>query len=81
MSVANQKAKYITKRLNKIARGKEHNEPFEFNNMGSLAYIGNWQAVYDRTQSQNLKGKEAGKLAWLLWRSAYFTRTLSYRNK
>ena len=25
--------------------------------------------------------KETGRVAWLLWRSAYFTRTLSVRNK
>jgi hypothetical protein len=25
--------------------------------------------------------KESGRLAWLLWRSAYFTMTLSVRNK
>lgn len=25
--------------------------------------------------------QENGRLAWLLWRSAYFTRTLSIRNK
>jgi len=25
--------------------------------------------------------KETGRLAWLLWRSAYFTMTLSWRNK
>ena len=25
--------------------------------------------------------KETGRLAWLLWRSAYFTMTLSIRNR
>ncbi|KAI0342422.1 FAD/NAD(P)-binding domain-containing protein [Trametopsis cervina] len=79
--VANQKAKYLTKRLNKLIKGKEHLEPFVFHNAGSLAYLGDWQAVYDRTQAENVKTKEAGRLAWLLWRSAYFTRTLSVRNK
>ncbi|KIP09949.1 hypothetical protein PHLGIDRAFT_28766 [Phlebiopsis gigantea 11061_1 CR5-6] len=79
--VANQKAKYLYKKLNRLVRGRAHTEPFVFHNMGSLAYIGDWTAVYDRTQSENLRGKEAGRLAWLLWRSAYFTRTLSIRNK
>ena len=32
-------------------------------------------------KSEKAKGKEAGRFAWLLWRSAYFTRTLSVRNK
>ncbi|KAI0088253.1 FAD/NAD(P)-binding domain-containing protein [Irpex rosettiformis] len=79
--VANQKAKYLTKRLNKIIKGKEHTEGFVFHNAGSLAYLGDWQAVYDRTKAENVKTKDAGRLAWLLWRSAYFTRTLSIRNK
>ncbi|THH31846.1 hypothetical protein EUX98_g2351 [Antrodiella citrinella] len=56
--VANQKAKYLTAKLNKIVRDKMHTTPFKFNNAGSLAY-----------------------LAWLLWRSAYFTQTVSIRNK
>lgn len=79
--VANQKAKYLTKKLNRVVRGHAHEEPFVFHNMGSLAYLGDWQAVYDRTQAETVKTKEAGRLAWLLWRSAYFTRTLSIRNK
>jgi NADH dehydrogenase FAD-containing subunit len=80
-TVANQKAKYLTKKLNKIVKGKEHSEPFVFHNMGSLAYVGDWHAVFDRSKADTLQTKEAGRLAWLLWRSAYFTRTLSIRNK
>ena len=80
-AVANQKAKYLYKKLNRVVKGKAHEQPFVFHNMGSLAYLGDWQAVYDRTKTENLKTKEAGRLAWLLWRSAYFTRTLSIRNK
>ncbi|TFK57589.1 FAD/NAD(P)-binding domain-containing protein [Heliocybe sulcata] len=80
--VANQKAKYIAKKLNKIVRNKDQTEPFEFNNMGSLAYIGNWKALYDRSKAQSgPKTMKTGTLAWLLWRSAYFTMTLSVRNK
>ncbi|KAL0576116.1 hypothetical protein V5O48_005863 [Marasmius crinis-equi] len=41
--VANQKAAYLVKKLNKLVRDKEHTEPFKFNNRGSLAYIGDWQ--------------------------------------
>ena len=46
------------------------------------------KAIYDRGSSKNGNGdkpapftKETGRVAWLLWRSAYFTRTLSVRNK
>lgn len=80
--VANQKAKYIAKKLNRLVRNKDGTEPFEFNNMGSLAYIGNWKALYDRSKAQTgPKTVKTGTLAWLLWRSAYFTKTLSVRNK
>lgn len=40
------------------------------------------KAIYDRSGAENgVKAKESGRLAWLLWRSAYFTMTLSVRNK
>ena len=42
LQVANQKAKYLVKKLNKIAKDKASPAPFEFHNQGSLAYIGNW---------------------------------------
>lgn len=52
-----------------------------FHNAGSLAYLGDWKAIYDRSKTDRVKTKETGRIAWLLWRSAYFTKTLSYRNK
>ncbi|KAJ4496184.1 pyridine nucleotide-disulfide oxidoreductase-domain-containing protein [Lentinula edodes] len=81
--VANQQAKYLYKRLNKIIKDQPHEKPFEFHNQGTLAYVGNWKAIYDRPEEGGLPGlnKEKGRLAWLLWRSAYFTQTLSVRNK
>ena len=117
--VANQQAKYVARRLNRLvrpwffpslapsstssARASEEAEghaasvpapdaktkgeafegaPFEFRNAGSLAYVGGWEAVFDRTRAaRGPRGKETGRLAWLLWRSAYFTKTLSLRNK
>lgn len=30
---------------------------------------------------EGFMSKETGRVAWLLWRSAYFTTTLSIRNK
>ncbi|KAK7053379.1 hypothetical protein VNI00_004005 [Paramarasmius palmivorus] len=81
--VANQKAAYLAKKLNRIVKDKDHTEPFKFNNKGSLAYIGNWKAIYDRSavDKDGPLSKETGRTAWLLWRSAYFTMTLSVRNK
>jgi NADH dehydrogenase FAD-containing subunit len=40
--VASQKARYLTTKLNTLAKDKGHSKPFEFHNQGSLAYIGNW---------------------------------------
>ncbi|KAJ3509610.1 hypothetical protein NLJ89_g5136 [Agrocybe chaxingu] len=82
--VANQKAKYLVRKINKLAKDQESPEPFKFENFGSLAYIGNWKAIYDRPTNGAEEGfmqKETGRIAWLLWRSAYFTMTLSIRNK
>ncbi|KAG1732120.1 NDE1, mitochondrial external NADH dehydrogenase [Suillus lakei] len=79
--VANQKGKYLAQKLNKIVKDQEHTKPFEFQNQGSLAYLGDWKAIYDRSSADTVKTKETGRVAWLLWRSAYFTMTLSIRNK
>ncbi|KAI0753299.1 FAD/NAD-P-binding domain-containing protein [Daedaleopsis nitida] len=87
--VANQQAKYVTRRLNRLIRTADaltDAAPFKFQNAGSLAYVGDWNAVLDRTQAATgPRAKETqtatGRVAWLLWRSAYFTKTLSVRNK
>ncbi|PPQ97296.1 hypothetical protein CVT26_006689 [Gymnopilus dilepis] len=78
--VANQMAKYLVKKLNALVKDQEHSQPFKFQHQGSLAYIGDWKAIYDRPSSGEKEGflqKETGRRAWLLWRSAYFTMTLS----
>ncbi|KAH9848656.1 FAD/NAD-P-binding domain-containing protein [Lenzites betulinus] len=66
--VANQQAKHVTRRLNALIRSSRAPAatPFKFQNAGA---------------ARGPKGKETGRLAWLLWRSAYFTKTLSVRNK
>ncbi|KAJ7120957.1 FAD/NAD-P-binding domain-containing protein [Mycena epipterygia] len=80
--VANQKAQYLVKKLNKLAKDRDSPKPFKFENQGSLAYIGDWKAIYDNSgKDDKIMSKESGRIAWLLWRSAYFTMTLSWRNK
>ncbi|KAF5373261.1 hypothetical protein D9615_007477 [Tricholomella constricta] len=80
--VASQKGKYLAHKLNKIVKDESAPKPFEFKNFGSLAYIGNWKAIYDRPGvEEGFMTKESGRVAWLLWRSAYFTMTLSWKNK
>lgn len=39
-TVANQKARYLVRKLNRMAKGKPAMEPFEFKNQGALAYLG-----------------------------------------
>lgn len=80
--VASQKAKYLAKALNK-EEGKE-NEEFTYKHLGSMAYIGGWTGIVDfhDIQSKNERSPILkGHLAWLFWRSAYFTMTVSWRNK
>ncbi|KAJ7905148.1 NDE1, mitochondrial external NADH dehydrogenase [Mycena leptocephala] len=80
--VANQKAQYIVKKLNKLVKDQDSPKPFKFENQGSLAYIGDWKAIYDNSGKDGhdkIISKESGRVAWLLWRSAYFTMTLSWR--
>ncbi|KAF9081251.1 hypothetical protein BGX23_001098 [Mortierella sp. AD031] len=83
--VANQQAIYLRKALNKLAKQPEKSftdvtAPFSFKNLGSMAYIGNWEAVVDMTKI-NEKAKESGTLAWVFWRSSYLTMSVSVRNK
>jgi len=49
--------------------------PFSYVHLGSLAYIGGWKALVD----SNIK--ISGMAAWLLLRSAYFSMTVSLKNK
>ncbi|RBQ79700.1 hypothetical protein FVER53590_12740 [Fusarium verticillioides] len=77
--VASQQAKYLAKALNKYgsceAVGK-NSKPFLFLNLGTIAYIGSWRAIA-QSSSESL----AGRLAWVLWRGAYITRSMSIKNK
>ncbi|KAF8333046.1 FAD/NAD-P-binding domain-containing protein [Cantharellus anzutake] len=75
--VASQKAMYLVKCLNK---GKQA-DGFKFHFRGSLAYVGDWKAVYDRSTAESgPQTKAKGRIAWLLWRSAYFSMAMSPRN-
>lgn len=51
--------------------------PFKYNHLASMAYLGNWTALVDASEA----GSTSGRAAWLLWRSAYFTQTVSMKNK
>ncbi|KAF8923695.1 hypothetical protein BGZ58_002651 [Dissophora ornata] len=83
--VANQQAIWLRKALNKLAKQPEKSftdvtAPFSFKNLGSMAYIGNWEALVDMTKI-NEKAKDSGRFAWIFWRSSYLTMSVSMRNK
>ena len=79
-----QQAKYLAKRFNqKDFRLKDPKEistddypTFNFNNLGMLAYLGGYGGLADFK-----KAKKAGFLSWLLWRSVYMTRLVSFKNR
>lgn len=55
---------------------------FNFRYFGSMAYIGNWRAIVDlRLLASGASLRQGGRLAWIFWRSAYMSMTMSFRNK
>jgi len=68
--------------LNTLARDRAAEvPPFSFRNFGVLAYLGGWTALFDKSQANKDAIRVSGRAAWLLWRSAYLTKTVSWRNK
>ncbi|KPM33879.1 hypothetical protein AK830_g12693 [Neonectria ditissima] len=75
--VASQQASYLGKRLNaKTMTETETAAPFSFRDWGTMAYLGGWRAIH-QSQADELKGRAA----WILWRTAYLTKSMSIRNK
>ncbi|KAK4668107.1 uncharacterized protein QC764_701820 [Podospora pseudoanserina] len=74
--VAAQEAQYLAKELNKgISPGQDGKE-FKFRNWGTMTYLGGWKAIH-QSKADELKGW----VAWVLWRGAYLTKAMSWRNK
>ncbi|RAH68650.1 putative pyridine nucleotide-disulfide oxidoreductase [Aspergillus aculeatinus CBS 121060] len=79
-----QEAKWLANRLN---RGdSQPTAPFSFRNMGTLAYIGNANALLQIPHENGEHHKYLpeglkGRTAWLVWNSAYLTMSISWRNK
>ncbi|KAK5719990.1 hypothetical protein LTR15_007263 [Elasticomyces elasticus] len=72
--VANQKARWLAKRLNK---GDIEAKGFTYKDLGVMAYVGNWNAIVQT----NGTGDISGRLAWLIWRGAYLAKSVSWRNR
>lgn len=78
-----QEAKWLAARLNK--GDIDQCPPFSFKNMGTLAYIGDAKALMQLPQETKkekyLLGHLTGRMAWMVWNSAYLTMSISWRNK
>lgn len=70
--VAQQQGLFLAKLLN----GKNKNKTFRYRDFGMLAYVGSDKALADLPQ---YKGR--GFITFLLWRSAYLTKLVSFKNK
>ncbi|TGO57701.1 hypothetical protein BOTNAR_0196g00010 [Botryotinia narcissicola] len=79
--VANQEARWLGKRLNKMDKagkmGPAEDKGFTFRNMGVMTYVGGMKAI----MQTDGKGEIKGRAAWIIWRGAYLTQTISWRNK
>jgi NADH dehydrogenase FAD-containing subunit len=73
--VASQKADWLGKTLNK--GGPHPGAGFKFHNIGIMAYLGDWKAILQPESGANLSGRSA----FLVWRGAYLTKSVSWRNK
>ncbi|KAL2495115.1 Internal alternative NAD(P)H-ubiquinone oxidoreductase A2 [Forsythia ovata] len=90
--VAEREGKFLVELFNSIGKqngGKALSakdialgEPFVYRHLGSMASVGRYKALVDLRQSKDTKGISlAGFISWLIWRSAYLTRVLSWRNR
>ncbi|MED6182774.1 tubulin alpha 1 [Stylosanthes scabra] len=90
--VAEREGKFLVELLNKIGKqngGKAFSaksvplgDPFVYKHIGSMASVGRYKALVDLRESKDAKGiSMAGFVSWLIWRSAYLTRVVSWRNR
>ncbi|WVZ66368.1 hypothetical protein U9M48_015599 [Paspalum notatum var. saurae] len=91
--VAEREGRYMARLLGRIAAqnggGKAHcagkadlGEPFVYKHIGSMASVGRYKALVDLRENKDAKGVSmAGFLSWVMWRSAYLTRVVSWRNR
>ncbi|XP_062207321.1 internal alternative NAD(P)H-ubiquinone oxidoreductase A1, mitochondrial-like [Phragmites australis] len=90
--VAERQGKYLARLLNHVMKaggGHANSEtevdlgsPFVYKHLGSMATVGRYKALVDLRQSKESKGISlAGFVSWFIWRSAYLTRVISWRNR
>lgn len=76
--VANQQGKYLASYLNS---GHHKYRPFRYTFMGSMAQLGTWDAVLEGPSSVVGMPRLSGLMAFMAWRSAYWTYSVSITNK
>ncbi|CAN4128423.1 unnamed protein product [Withania somnifera] len=90
--VAERQGKYLAGLMNRLGKeGRGHansakdtnfGDPFAYKHLGSMATVGRYKALVDLRESKAGKGLSlAGFTSWLIWRSAYLTRVVSWRNR
>eukprot|EP00850_Spirogloea_muscicola_P009191 SM000051S17551 [mRNA] locus=s51:280186:281436:- [translate_table: standard] len=93
--VAERQGQYLSKSLNRLAQldftlaraqaepiNVPKIKPFQYRHLGSMANVGRYKALVDLRQSKAGKGVSLkGFGSWLIWRSAYLTRIVSWRNR
>lgn len=90
--VAEREGKYLVELFSRIGKqngGKAHcakdlslGDPFVYKHFGSMASVGRYKALVDLRQNKDAKGiSMAGFVSWFIWRSAYLTRVVSWRNR
>ena len=72
---ASQQALWLSKRLNK---GDLEGQRFAFRNLGIMTFLGSGKGV---VQTGGWVGNVSGRMAWVIWRGAYLTMSVSWRNK
>ncbi|XP_051125374.1 internal alternative NAD(P)H-ubiquinone oxidoreductase A1, mitochondrial-like [Andrographis paniculata] len=91
--VAEREGKFLLEMFNRMAReggGKALSgqdiplgDPFVYKHFGSMASVGRYKALVDlRESKEDSSGiSMAGFISWFVWRSAYLTRVISWRNR
>ena len=76
--VANQQGIYLAKCLN----NRDHQSLFQYKFLGAMASLGTFKAVAELGPNvPEGAGKVKGIVAFLLWRSAYWSMSVSITNK
>lgn len=72
---ASQQALWLAKRLNK---GDLESQHFSFKSLGIMTFLAGGKGL---VHTEGWLGDVSGRVAWLIWRGAYLTMSVSWRNK